>query len=253
MNKLTTRQWVVYIIIFLFGVGAIISFNLPEEKGADFFMILILVLFVLIPIFIWSAKNNKFTRDTSAYDITYKYLRTDFTPIGSLLLTIVSLIWMLVSKIQDEGPETAIAFFIGFGFLSFFEIMYQWWKVTKYNEFVFSFDAVGILISKDAWSKKLLWSNYNGFGTVYQARLGRWVRYIPLLSMLVHETDRNLINLYRTAEYLNQEVVHDLFTGDSKKISYDRIPTLPKNHEQVIAYIKKYLPEKNSLTIDERL
>ncbi len=189
---------------------------------------------------------------SSEYDITYKYLRTDFVPISTIVLTVASLFWSLAENSRNGDVDTAIAFFIGFGFLALFEFYYRWWKVTKYNGFTFVFNNHGVTIRKGSWTKEYPWSNYKSFGTVYAARFGKWAQYIPLFNILIHSTDRELINLYRKEQFRTDRE-WDPFLGSAPDTFYDRIPTLPSNHEQIVKYIEQYLPENTKLRLNERI
>lgn len=250
MNKI--RKIIVGIVLAVFIIGTIISFSFDEDTGATIFIVLVVVLLITLGFAIGTTKTKKTEIDMSRFDISYTYYRSDFMPIGSIILTIISLIWLVVEKSQDVGTLNALGFLVGFGFLAFFEFMFRWWKVTKFNGFTFSFNNHGVEISKGSWSKEYPWSNYTHFATVYKARFGKWVQFIPFLSMLIHETDKHLINLYRKEEYRkNRE--WEPFTGNASEIPYDRIATLSTNHEQIIEYIKKHLKEEYKLRINERL
>ncbi|MDP2685060.1 MAG: hypothetical protein Q8P20_08570 [bacterium] len=252
MNKIDSKKIIVGIVILFFIFGAILSFNLSEEAGSTTFAFLIIGIVIVLPLLIWSIKIPKIKFDTSAFDISYKYYQSDFMPKGSIIFTIASLIWLFISQYKESGTNSALAFVVGFGFLSFFELMYRWWKVTKYNDFTFSYNNHGVVVSKHAWKKELIWSNYSGFSTLYKARFGKWINYIPIFSMLVHDSDQNLINLYRKKEY-RKTFKDDPFIGSDSEIHYDRIATLPNNHMQVINYIKQFLPEENKLSLNKRL
>lgn len=252
MKNNNVKKIIVGITIAIFIIGVIVFLEMDNELGDNIFLYFVIGLVILVPVIIGTTKGKTTQIDQSSFEISYKYYRTNFMPIGSIIFTIISLIWLLIEKMITAGTDTAIGFFIGFGLLSFFEFMYRWWKVTYYNGFTFSFSNQGITMSKGSWKKELAWSYYKNFNTVYKAHHGKWVSYIPFLSIFVHKADQYLINLYYTKEHIAELVKNPLY-DTSKEKPYDRIPTLPENHDKVLNYIKQYIKEGHTIMSGENL
>lgn len=250
--NISLRQYIFFLSLLIFIINLAILNKIPENIATWTSNISFLILIFGIGWAIAETPNKKSTLNLKEFDISYTYNKINVIPISSVIFTSLSLTWLFIAKIFDSGIVIAGVFFIGFGLLAAFEFMYRWLKQTKYNNFTFSFYHHGIYISRGEWSKEFVWNNYKSFSTVYKARFGKIVSYIPFLSMLVHKSDQYIINLYRSDQYL-QSLKENPEEGKSHDIYYDQITTLPKNHIQVINYIKKHLKEELDHNLNQRL
>jgi hypothetical protein len=220
-----------------------VSFIIPVvgegNFNENFGSISLLLLIIAVPIAIIIAGEAKNTFDTSKFDLTYTYFRFGVIPFTSIILTVISLVWMWLDSQREYNTETAMAFVIGFGMLAVFEYLVQVMKAYRFNGFTFSFDQNGVIISKGSWHKQYLWNHYDGFTTAYKARFGNFLRYVPLLSLLASESDQHTIRLIRKKEY-------------ATAATYDEIMTMTKNNSEVINYISRFIPENNKINLGNR-
>lgn len=246
MIKKSVKKTIVgtIIVVFVLTIPLLVGLGLDENIANTIYTYMFFGVVIIIVWAVWSTPVAKDSFDVSSFDIVYKYKKTSL-PIGSMIFTAISLIWLLISTIQDSGAETAIAFFISFLALAVFEYMLNWYKGTKFNDFTFSYNNHGVTISKGSWNKEFIWNNYKRFTTAYRARFGQYLSYLPFTSLFLHDADRYTLLLYRQDEFKHDYELHGQTHTDSTKnitIEYDSIVVTPEYKDQIINYIKQYLP-----------
>lgn len=223
-----TRSWWQYLFVLVGFLMFVFSVSTDSENyGAAGMMLGIFFVFVGV----WFTREPKTSVNASDYDISYTIRWRRVTPVTSIVLTIISLFWLLIEKIQKTETTTAVSIFVAFLLIDSFEYIIQWARATKYTGYTMCLDAKGVTVVRGNWSKQLAWQDFSSFCNVYEVRFGDWIRYIPFLSALAVDSDKYTLNLYKKI---------------SSAIPYSQIATNPDNYEQVVTYIKKYLPYTSS-------
>ncbi|MFA6587657.1 MAG: hypothetical protein WCT08_01170 [Patescibacteria group bacterium] len=245
------RQTSIIIALISFII-LILSFSLPEENGAILMMIGILGLIVGLAVGINSSWKRTII-NKNEFDLVYTFHKTNFISPISVIFNILSLLWLLIAKIQSgQTLEIALIFFIGFWLLSAIELIVKIAKQSNFDGFTFGFNKEGITLLKGDWVKKYAWENYRGFNTAYSTRYGEFLSYLPYISIFFHETDKYTINLFYSEKGRQQSMEQ---TAPGYKVKkYHQIETQKNNLSQVISYLKKYLPQiQKDISLKERL
>src|SRR3989339_1400809 len=122
-NRLIISTLILSSVFLLFIVSFIIPVVGEGNFNENFGSISLLLLIIAVPIAIIIAGEAKNTFDTSKFDLTYTYFRFGVIPITSIILTVISPVWMWLDSQREYNTETAMAFVIGFGMLAVFEYL----------------------------------------------------------------------------------------------------------------------------------
>lgn len=218
-------------IIFLLVLGVTFSSDPSDETGGIIFFVLVLGLVLTFGLTIGRSSITRYSpppgKFTFSYSVDVKY---PIFPVGSTLYALGSLVWTLLAQLSDEGVEVALGFFIAFVVLDAFEFIRNWFNATYYNGSVFGFTEDGFERHLGTWSKAYRWSDFSSFSTVYEAHYGRYLSWIPFLSVFYAPFDRYTINLYFKAP---------------RGSAYAQIRTRVDNLEQVLSYVRRHVSPKD--------
>lgn len=164
--------------------------------------------------------------------ITYTVKSRKIYPTGSILFTIISLIWLFIESLSKEGVETALAFTVGFGALALIEFFITWAKATKYSGFTYTLNENGIEKKKNAWRKQYNWNNMESFYSDYDIKYGNIIKWLPLSSFIISSHDKSILKF-------KEKEISDYWFGSDV-----RIQTNEDNHDEVVKYISKFIPYK---------
>lgn len=125
--------------------------------------------------------------------ITYTVKPRKIYPTGSILFTVLSLIWLFIENLSDGGIETALALTLGFGMLSVIEFLLHWAKATKFEGFTYTLNEHGFEKKKNAWRKQYKWENVESFYSNYDIKYGNIIKWLPLSSFVISSHDKSIL------------------------------------------------------------